>query len=182
MVRRGSTQEKILLLLLGGLTLSLTRSPRGYFKVLKQIEKDWKDINQRRLAYSINALYKSQLVNQINNKDGATTFVLNKAGKQTALSFNLEKMTIPKQKWDGEWRIIMSDIPEKMKKVRDIMRFHLKRLGFIELQHSVFVLPYKCLDEVDYIIEFYNMRRFVRYVEASHIDNELDLRRKFNLL
>ena len=182
MIKKGTTQEKVLLLLLGGLALSLTRSPRGYYKILKKIEKGWKDINRRQLMYSINALYKSQLVNQINNRDGTTTYVLNKAGKQLALRFNLDTMTISKHKWDKKWRIVMSDIPERIKKVRDIMRYHLKRLGFIELQHSVFVLPYECRSEIEYIIEFYNTRRFVRYVEASYIDNELDLKHRFHLL
>ena len=70
----------------------------------------------------------------------------------------------------------------ELKKVREVFRYHLKKLGFIELQHSVFVFPFRCHDEIDYLIEFYDARRFVRFIEAQFIDNGLDLCRKFNLL
>jgi DNA-binding transcriptional regulator PaaX len=182
MVRKGSTQEKILLLLLGGLALSLTRSPRGQFKILKEMRDDWKEINERNLRRAIKNLYESKLIKLVNNKDETTTFILSETGHEIALTFNIEQMTIPRQKWDGKWRVVMSDIPERIKPVREDMRYHLKRLGFIELQHSVFILPYKCRDEVEYLIEFYNIRRFVRYIEVSFLDNELDLRHKFRLL
>lgn len=182
MARRGSTQEKILLLLLGGLTLGLSRSPKGYFKVLKGVQEAWKEIDHRTLLYSIRALYRSRLVQEKINKDGTTTFILSSDGKRTALTYNIDKMAISRHKWDKKWRIVIFDIPEKKKRLRETFRFQLKRLGFLELQKSVFVLPFECRNELEYIIEFYNARRFVRYIEAHHIDNELELKHKFNLL
>src|SRR3989344_2184446 len=68
------------------------------------------------------------------------------------------------------------------KKVREALRYHLKNLGFKELHRSVFVFPYECRNEIEYIVEFYNARRFIRYIEAYYIDNELDLKHKFDLL
>jgi len=181
MARRGSVQEKILLLLLGGLALSLTRSPRGYFKTLKAMHAEWKEINHRTLVRSIKNLYRSNLIEQKNNKDGTTTFVLSKEGRKVALTYNLDKMFIAKTRWDKKWRLVIFDVPEKLKKVRDALRYQLKRLGFIELQRSVFVLPFECKNEIEYIVEFYDIRKCVRYIEADHIDNELDLKHKFRL-
>lgn len=181
MVKRGSAQEKVILLLLGGLALSLSRSPRSYFKILNKMHVGWKDIDRRTLMRSIKNLYQSHLIEEKNNKDGTTTFILSKEGKEVAITYNLEKMIISKTKWDGKWRIVMFDIPERLKKVRDTLRYQLKRLGFLELQHSVFVLPFRCTEELEYIIEFYNIRKYVRLVEANQIDNELDLRHKFKL-
>jgi len=63
-----------------------------------------------------------------------------------------------------------------------VFRYHLNQLGFYEFQKSVFVHPYNCKDEIDYLIEFYNLRRFVRFVEADSIDNELHLKKYFHLL
>lgn len=182
MARKGSTQEKILLLLLGGLALSLQRTPKGQMRILKEIHKSWKDIGRRNLMYSIHSLYKSKLIEEKKNKDGTTTFILSESGKQIALTYNLDTLTITRHSWDGKWRIVIFDIPEKMKRVREALRYHLKRLGFRELQHSVFVIPFKCHDEIEYLVEFHNVRRFVRFIEAHHIDNELDLKHKFNLL
>lgn len=182
MARKGKIQKKILLLLLAGLVLGMSRSPKHHFRVVKQVRKEWQEIDKKSLETAIEALYKSKLVDQKNNKDGLTTFILSSEGRRVALSYNLEEMVISKHLWDNKWRIVIFDIPEKLKKVRDALRYHLKRLGFIELQHSVFVLPFQCRDEIEYLVEFYNMRRFVRYIEARYIDNELDLKHKFRLL
>ena len=182
MAKYGPTQQKILLLLLGGLTLGLNRSRRGYFKILKGIHSEWKEINHRSLMSSIQALYRSNLVSQHENRNGLITFILSKKGKQVALSYNLESMTIPKNKWDKKWRVVMFDIPEKLKKIRETLRYQLKRLGFLELQKSVFVLPYECEHELEYITEFYNIRKYVRVILADKIDNELDFKNKFSLI
>jgi CRISPR/Cas system-associated endoribonuclease Cas2 len=179
MARRGSIQEKILLLLLSGVALGFSRSPRGYFKILRETHKAWQEIDRRYLTSSIKALYRSKLVHQSSNKDGTVTFVLSSEGREIALSYNLDNMTVKKHRWDNKWRIVIFDIPEKKKKLRDIFRFHLKRLGFLELQRSVFVLPFECHNELEYIIEFYNIRKFVRFIEANRIDNELDLKHRF---
>jgi len=181
MIKHSSTREKILLLLLGGLALGLTRSPKGYFKITKEMHKEWKKINHHSLSRSIRALYNSKLLRQEDNKDGTTTFILSKDGKEIALKYDLEKMIIPKTKWDRKWRIVMFDIPERLKKIRDTLRYQLRRLGFIELQRSVFVFPFECRDEIEYIIEFYDIRKHVRFIEANHIDNELHLKNKFQL-
>ncbi|MEK7176046.1 MAG: CRISPR-associated endonuclease Cas2 [Patescibacteria group bacterium] len=180
--KKNSTKQKVLLLLLGGLALGLSRSPKGYYKILNEMGKEWRTINRRILISAISHLYKSKLVNQKENKDGTVTFILSDQGKKIALTYNLDKMTIPRGKWDKKWRLVIFDIPEKKKPIREALRGHLKRLGFIELQHSVFVLPFECRNEVEYLIEFYNIRKFVRYIEASHIDNELDLKHRFHLL
>lgn len=182
MARKGKVQKKILILLLAGLSLGMSRSPRHHFRVIKQARKEWQEIDKKSLETAIETLYKSKLIDQKDNKDGTTTFILSSAGQKVALTYNLEKIVISKHLWDKKWRIVIFDIPEKLKKVRDALRYHLKRLGFIELQHSVFVLPFKCRDEIEYLVEFYNIRRFVRYIEAYHIDNELDLKHKFRLL
>ena len=182
MPRIGINKEKVLILLLGGLSLSLTRNPRGQLRILKEMHKSWKEINERALKLAIMSLYQSKLVEQKDNKDGTTTFILSKEGERVALTYNLDNMEIKRHAWDKKWRIVIFDIPEKIKKVRESFRYHLKRLGFRELQHSVFVLPFECHNEIEYLVEFYNARRFVRFIEAYHIDNELDLKQKFRLL
>ncbi len=67
-------------------------------------------------------------------------------------------------------------------KARDALRERLKNLGFYELQKSVFVFPYECQDEVNFLIEFFNLRKYVRYAVVESIDNDLHLRKIFNLL
>ncbi|MFH1200743.1 MAG: hypothetical protein V1484_00210 [bacterium] len=181
--RIGNIKKKVLLLLLAGLALGLTRSPKKHFWILKQIPKEWKKENRQALQRAINSLYTSHLVQEKNHKDGTITLVLNENGKQKALRFNLEKLEIRKPiKWDGKWRIVMFDIPEKLKNLRDSLRLHFHEIGLIELQKSVLVYPYPCSKEIEFILEFYNARKYVRFVLAEKIDNELHLKNKLNLV
>ncbi|MEX2029031.1 MAG: hypothetical protein WD963_00945, partial [Candidatus Paceibacterota bacterium] len=181
--RMGTVKKKVLLLLLSGLALGLTRSGRQQLWILGKIPKEWKKINHRALQRAINSLYSSHLVQEKNNKDGTTTLILTENGKQRALRFNIDNLKIKKPvKWDGKWRIVMFDIPEKLKRLRDSLRLHFQGVGLIELQKSVLVYPYPCSDEIEFILELYNARKYVRFVLAERIDNELHLKKKFQLI
>lgn len=177
------TKKKILLLLLGGFTLSLNRSPGKYFYILSKIRKEWAAIERKRLKYEIRRLYQSKLISTKSNPDGTLTLVLTKKGKQRALKYDLEKIKIPEQKWDGRWRIVIFDIPESRRTARDALRTLLKKMGFYELQKSVFIHPYECKNEIDFVVEFFQLNRNVRYGILDSIDNELHLKDIFrNLL
>ncbi len=181
-IRIGSIKKKALLLLYAGLSLGLTRSYKKQSWILKQIPKEWAKIDRQALQRAINSLYNSHLLSQKNNSDGTTTLVLNENGKKIALRFNIDQMKINKPaNWDGKWRIVMFDIPEKLRKLRDSLRLHFREVGLIELQKSVLVFPYPCSKEVEFILEFYNARKYVRFILAEKIDNQLHLMKKFNL-
>src|SRR4030042_6485851 len=170
-------QQKILLLLLTGLALSFTRSPGRYYKIIHDAKKEWAKINSRSLKRAINSLYSSRLIEKKESKDGTITIILTAEGKTKALIYKLEEMEIKKPaKWDNKWRVVLFDIPENRRESRDILRFRLKRLGFYEFQKSVFVHPYDCKNEIDYLIEMYDIRRYVRFILANYLDNELHLK------
>lgn len=178
----GETQRKILILLLGGVALGLSGSPKKSFQILKKMEKEWQQIDRRRLKRAIQRLYESKLVKEKYNEDDTVTLILSDKGKEKALTYNLDEMKIKKpKKWDGKWRIVLFDVPEKSRNLRDTFRHHLKRLEFFEFQKSVFVHPYDCEDEIDYLIELYDARRFVRFIVSDSVDNELHLKTHFGL-
>ncbi|MBU2010201.1 CRISPR-associated endonuclease Cas2, partial [Patescibacteria group bacterium] len=142
--------KKVILLLGGGLLLGLSRNPNNYFKILKAIGKEWGDIDKRALHRAIKNLYKSKIIDVKEDKNGVTTLVLTEKGKQKVLKYNLDKIIVPKmKKWDNKWRVVIFDIPESRKKIRDALRFHLKKMGFFEFQKSVFIHPFNCQDEID---------------------------------
>jgi len=180
---RRDTKQKILLLLLGGVALGLSKSPKGYFKILKSISKDWRQIKTERLYRIVREFYNDRLVDYKEDKDGFVKIILTKEGQKKALKFKLDEMEIKKPaKWDGEWRIVIFDIPEKLKKAREALRIKLKELGFLELQKSVFVLPYECENEINFIMEIFLIRPFVRFVRTKSFTNEEQLKIKFGLL
>ncbi len=179
----GAIQKKVLLLLLGGVALRLSGSPSKYFRILNIMQKEWANINRSVLNRAIRSLYKSRLIETRSNKNGTLTLVLSKDGKEVALTHNLDTMRIerPKQ-WDGYWRVVLFDVPERLKKVRESLRYHLNNMNFCEFQKSVFVHPFPCREEIEYLIEFYYARRYVRFMLVKEIDNELHLKKHFGLL
>lgn len=174
-------KEKILLLLLGGLAFGCSYTPQNQWRVIKTISAEWKKINKKELYAEIHKLYRSKLLKRMQNSDGTITFVLTQKGKMRAITYNFNNMKIEKDKWDGKWRFIIFDIPEKIRVGRDALRKKVKELGFYELQKSVFVFPYKCEDEINFIIEFFDMRKYVRYGIIDSIDNEIHLKKIFEL-
>ncbi|MEK7173017.1 MAG: hypothetical protein AAB740_03495 [Patescibacteria group bacterium] len=178
----GPTAQKALLLLSGGIALSLARSPAYYARILNKIPLEWKKIERRKLYRAIHQLYRSQLIDYKENRDGSISIILTQEGQKVSLRYKVDDMRIKKPKeWDKKWRVIMFDIPEQYKNLRDSLRRQLRQMGLKELQKSVFVHPYECRNEIDFIIEFYNARRYVRFIEATKVDNELHLRKRFSL-
>lgn len=170
---RAHYKQKILLLLLGGLALSLTRSPRTYYRILKMIPKELRALDRMYLYRAIREFERDKLISYHEDENGYIRIVLTERGKEHALVYHIEHMglRIPKQ-WDGRWRLVLFDVPEKKRVARDALRIKLKELGFKELQHSIHIVPYPCKDEVNFLVEFFDIRPWVYYVEADVLSNE----------
>jgi DNA-binding transcriptional regulator PaaX len=177
--------QKLLLLLLGGLALSFCYTPSQQRRVFRTIGKEWKNLDataDKNLRSQINSLYRSKLIKRKINKDGTITLTLTDKGKMKAITYKFEEIKLTKKKsWNGKWHIVMFDIPEKQRIARDIFRDKIKKIGFYELQHSVFAFPYECEDEIEYIIETYKISQWVRFGILEKIDNDDYLRKFFEL-
>ncbi len=66
----------------------------------------------------------------------------------------------------------MFDIPEKKRLFRDILRNHLKNIGFKELQQGIFLFPFPCESEMASLIKLYHATRHVRIITTQKIDNQ----------
>jgi len=175
-------KQKLLVLLRGGLALALTRTSRKYFIDVKKIPKELRLLDQRYLYRTIREFEKDRLIDFREKEDGTVRIVLSEQGKQRALIYHIERMGIEKPKqWDGTWRVVLFDIPEKKKRARDALREKLKELGFQELQHSVHIVPYNCKDEIDFLVEFFELRSWVYYMEVDTLSNEARWIDRFHL-
>lgn len=94
---------------------------------------------------------------------------------------HIQKLTLEskgvkhQQKWDGKWRVVISDIPEKDRAIRDFLRIHLYKLGFRQIQKSVFIFPFECSEEINYLCETSGGRQYVKYLIADIIEGEQDI-------
>jgi len=175
-------KKKLLLILQAGLAMSLTPSPRTHGYILKELGKEWQKVNRDYLKRIIQEFRYEKLIDWQEKSDGAIRHTLTKLGKQYALEYKIDEMEIKNPTvWDGKWRMVIFDIPERKRKARNALRNKLKELGFRELQKSVFVHPYPCQNEIEFIVEFFNIRPYVRYGEIMNLTNEEDLKLHFNL-
>ena len=85
------------------------------------------------------------------------------------------------KKWDGKWRILIFDIKETKRNIRDNIRNTLVSIGFIKLQNSVWVFPYDCEDFITLLKAGFSMGREVLYIIADKIENEKLLLNAFGL-
>ncbi len=90
------------------------------------------------------------------------------------------KLIKPK-KWDGKWRMIIFDIPEKKRKIRRQISNLFNQAGLYRLQDSVWVFPYDCEDIIGLLKTESGVGKDVLYVIAEEIENDRNLRSEFNL-
>jgi hypothetical protein len=125
---------------------------------------------------------KQHYVTVSTTSNGATLVKITKHGRNRALAYQLDTMKLQKQaKWDHKWRVVIFDVPEKHKRLRDIFRKRLRQLGLYQLQESVYVFPFPCFDEVEFLRELFGVAFHVRYLLVEKIEEDGSLREHFNL-
>lgn len=110
---------------------------------------------------------------------------LAKAGESVIEQLYAAAYVIPLPvRWDGKWRLIMFDVPEKRKKVRDTLRLLLRNAGFVHFQDSAWIQPYPC-DELVTLLRSHlgSGKGEIRYLTASFVDeSDYAFRKHFDLV
>ena len=91
------------------------------------------------------------------------------------------KFNKPK-KWDKKWRVIIFDIPDKKRRVRDQVRSLFKTAGFYLLQESVWVYPHDCEDIIALLKTDFGVGKDMLYLIVEELENDRHLREEFNLI
>ena len=100
----------------------------------------------RRMSQAINRLRERGFIERVDTGEGAA-LRLTPEGVRYAETIEEEERQyeIKKPKrWDNKWRIVIFDIWERRRSVRDRLRTLLQRNGFVKIQNSVWVFPYDC--------------------------------------
>lgn len=182
---RKSEISKVILKILGaGMIVSVVFLFPGSGILLKEFLKS-KDIKytSKNFRNSLRKIYNKKLVKVV-QKNGQDFLEITALGKKELLRYDIDGLKIKKPKiWDGKWRMVIFDIPEKFGEGRRALSRKLKEIGFYPLQKSVFVYPYECENEIDFIKEFFDVKKFVilLYVPTMGEYYNLILKRYFEL-
>ncbi len=173
----GSLEKDLLKLLLG------VKDEEIFNRNSQTFSSIFKTANQKKYYSKITKNLEKKGFLVFRNKDGELGVEITKKGKEALRNLSLEKISKEKRKeeWDGKWRIVMFDIPEKKRKIRGLLRDSLKRMGFLQIQGSVWIYPYPCEEIVTLIKSNVSLEREVVYMTANSFEKDNIYRKKFRI-
>lgn len=171
----------ILLSLLAAGVVTLAITAPGALRIFQPfIGRKYKKRNVAKTKETLYALKSQKLITIKYTRNGWIIHLTEK-GKEKALKFYLKAFYLKHKKWDSKWRIVVFDIPVTMNRKRDALREFLKNAGFREVQKSIYAFPYPCREELDALLEYLQLERYVRYIEATSLTNAEGLKKSFRL-
>ena len=177
------TKDFLLLLAVAGMLAIASTSPYFLINLARLALKDKKfrhkncKASDMALARSMAGLNKNKIVNIL----FIYLKLFTEKGKKIVKEIQFDNLKIDKPKiWDGKWRIVIFDIPEnERRRMRDAMRQKLQKIGFYQMQKSVWVFPYPCEKEIRLLCEIFGVNSFVNMITSDKIYNDDALRRYF---
>ncbi len=85
------------------------------------------------------------------------------------------------KKWDGRWRMLIFDIPEKRKSLRNRIRETLMGVGFIKVQDSVWLYPFDCEEFVVLLKADFRIGKDLLYAIVDSLEGDHFFRSHFGL-
>jgi CRISPR-associated endonuclease Cas2 len=163
-LKRNSKPFKILKFALmgSGILLINTLSPLSSALLIKGLMKDYfrdKRFKREVFLQDLKRLQNRELIDYVVLPDGKVKITLTKQGRKKVLAYDLDKISLKKNSWDGIWRLVIFDIPDDQKKAREALRQKIKEMGFYSLQKSVFITPYECENEIDFVCSIFDIDR-----------------------
>ncbi len=123
---------------------------------------------KRNLSKLIYRLKKAGFVTvkEIKGKKGV---LITPRGAEKILRIRM-KLTEKKKRSDGKWVMVVFDIPEKRRKIRDRLRSLLRSLGFQMFQKSIWISPYDVLEKVQKLSQGLFLEKSVRVFLIEEVE------------
>lgn len=147
---------------------------QGDFEIV-DIYKKWRQIDKDSFYKKLWILEKQGYIKKYKSKKNSE-LLLTEKGMQKASKYIFNDWKIkPPKIWDKKWRLVIFDIPEEKKHLRNTVRDKLKSFGFLQLQKSVWVFPFDCQEIIFALKYIYSLGKNVQYILAENIETEMDL-------
>lgn len=146
--------------------LALEKSVDGYVKFEDFIYNPLleRPVKKSALALALKRLRENGLVELMSDQE--LVYRLTDPGKDKAL---WQRMMLEEEAWDGKWRVVIWDIPEKRRMARDLLRYKLKQLGFLQLQRSIWVTKKNCTKVLQDFISQAGINDWVKVLESNEL-------------
>ncbi|HXK35786.1 MAG TPA: hypothetical protein VJZ52_01960 [Candidatus Paceibacterota bacterium] len=150
---------------IAGILDLLEKIPTRRF-VPREYDKTWYNLSRRKLVF----------------RDQRNRWQLTKSGEQWAKRARINYFKERHKAWDGNWRVIIFDIPKELHNKRNYFQKRLKSFDFFPLQKSVYVFPYPCEEELAIIGQQYKVTDYIDVLLANNLGfKEEKIRKHYGL-
>ncbi len=125
-----------------------------------QSQKAWKKFNLKYLKRNLKRLQEQKIIEIISEND-QEIIKLSQKGYTKYLKFKLQELSLKGKRWDGKWRIVIYDINKIRTPAQKYFRGILKYIHFLQLQKSVYLTPFKCEAEIEYLKHYLDIDKEV---------------------
>ena len=77
------------------------------------------------------------------------------------------------KEWDGKWRVVIFDILEEKRIIRNLFRRNLKKWGFKHLQKSVWISKRNVFDKLESYIKDLGIEKWVVVMEVDRLSTSI---------
>lgn len=155
------------------LLASLVREPSEWDR--------WKQYNISYLQRTLRRLGEQKQI-EIITKNGEAILCLTQHGQRKILKYAIDTLEVKKPKnWDQKWRLVLYDIPKEEKSLGDVIRQSLQAIGFYPMQESVYLYPYPCFEQIEFLREYYGLGDNVQYMLVDRIERDAPFKSYFGL-
>lgn len=135
-------------------------------------------------GFTTDGKYVSSRLNDLKRR-GYIKIIDNDNNNKSIILTNKAKMKIvdkiaSKIKKDEMYRFVSFDIPEDIKNNRDLFRMAIKRMGFMRIQQSLWVINKDVSDLVEAAAYEYGVEKYVVYLVSAKSDIDGILSKKFS--
>jgi phenylacetic acid degradation operon negative regulatory protein len=120
---------------------------------------------------TLSALLKEGLIEKNTTEQTETAesvYKLTNAGF-TRLSLEFPFLRFLKEKWDGKWRILSYEIPEKKRELRDKLRREVSGWGLGPWHRSFWLTPHPIIDSLRSLVSQKEEEQYIQAFESEHV-------------
>ena len=141
----------------------------AYCPDLRDLRKQYeKQKEKQKFSQLIYRLKKNGYI-KIKNLEQNEGVILTKKGAKKVLKIKF-KIERKKRRSDEKWQMIIFDIPEKKRCLRDMLREKLRFLEYKMLQQSIWICPYNVQKETEFVLRKYSLDPYVKLFLIKEIE------------
>lgn len=156
----------------GGILTLGAMAPNALGMIGKFLEKS-KNAHKQRYRQIWNSFYRLKKQREfefVEEKDGITIYRITNKGRDAIRKVIFDEISLAKpQRWDGNWHLVVFDIPEGLKNNRTALRNKLTDLGFYQCQKSVWIHPFPCLGEIEFLKQELDIEPYVKIFTVNEM-------------